>query len=65
MIKGVSGTVENKVKEKKGEFIATLAAKFAANSLGSALTSKWVVRGYDGVIWAGEGIIRSGEGQDF
>ena len=52
LIKGVSATVENEVKEQKDRFLGMLAAMLPASLLGSALTGKDVVRGDDGVIQA-------------
>ena len=61
LIKGVSETVENDVKEQKGGSHVILAATLAASFLGSALMGRGEVRGGDGVIWT----IRAGEGQYF
>ena len=38
LIKGVSETVENELKEQKGGFLSMLAATSAASLLGSVLT---------------------------
>ena len=59
LIKGVSATVENEVKEQKDRFLGMLAAMLPASLLGSALTGKDVVRGGDGVIQASEGTNRA------
>ena len=40
LIKGVSETIENEVKEQKGGFIGTLLHKLGARLLGSMLTVK-------------------------
>ena len=54
--KGVSETIEHKVKEQKSGFIPFLLDKLAASLLGIMLSGK-------GVIRAGEETIRAG--QDF
>ena len=52
------------MKEKKtGGFPGMLLGTLGASLLGDLLPSKWVIRDGDGVIWAGEGVIRTG--QDF
>ena len=58
LIKSVSETVENEVKEQKEGFLGKLAATLADSLLGSALTGK-------GVVGGGEGVIRVGDEQDF
>ena len=63
LIKGVSATVENEVKEQKDRFLGMLAAMLPASLLGSALTGKDVVRGGDDFIQASEGTNRAS--QDF
>ena len=57
LMKGISETVENEVKEQKGGFLCMLAATSGASLLGNLL------RGGDSVIGAGEGTNRAG--QDF
>ena len=47
-----------KKKNKKVDLVI-----LAASLLASAIIFKGVIRGSDGVIWAGEGVIRAG--QDF
>ena len=51
LIKDISETIENELKEQKGGFLGMLIATLAASVLGSALT--------------GEGVIRASEGQVF
>ena len=46
-------------------FLGMLSATLSDSLLGNILAGKRVARGNDGVIWAGEEIIKSGEGQDF
>ena len=57
--------VENEVKEQKGEFLGMLAATFGASLLGNLLACKRAIKDSNGVIRAGEGIIRSCKGQDY
>ena len=53
LIKGVSETVENGVKEQKGRLLGMLTAALGASLLGNMLAGK-------GVIRAGKGTIRAG-----
>ena len=73
LIKSVSKTVENDVKEQKGRFLGMLADILGSGLLENMLSGEGVVRG-DGVIWAnekakaknqGRGVTRASEGQDF
>ena len=73
VIKGVSETIENEVKEQKGGFLSMLLNTLGASLLGNLLTCKGlkrsnipgrgVIRADKKIIRAGEGIIRAG--QDF
>ena len=56
LIKGVSKTIKNEVKEQKGGFLGMLLGILGASLLGNLLTGK-------GTIRAGEGTVRVG--QDF
>ena len=56
LIKGVSETIQNEAKEKKGKFLSMLLGTLGASLLGYLLTGK-------GTIRAGENTIRTG--QDF
>ena len=65
LINGVSETVENEIKEQKGEFLDVLTTMLGA----SLLEREATIPGLGGV-WGGEGTIRAGEGtkrtgQDF
>ena len=55
LLKGVSETIYNKVKEQKGGFLGMLSGTLGASLLGNMLTGKGVNR-------AGEGINRAGYG---
>ena len=51
LLKGVTETVQNEVKEQKGEFL--LLGTLGASLLGNLVTGKGIYR-------AGEGIVRAG-----
>ena len=57
LIKGVTETVQNEVKEQKGGFLSALLGTLGANSLGDLLIGKGVYR-------AGEGVLRAGYGNN-
>ena len=60
IIKDVTKTVENEVKEQKGRFLGMSAATLGASLLGNMLAGKGVVRSGDEVISASEEIDRAG-----
>ena len=55
LLKGVTETVQNEVKEQKGGFLSMLLGTLGASLLGNLLTGK-------GINTAGEGIVRAGYG---
>ena len=55
LLKGVTKTVQNEVKEQKGGFLSMLLGILGASLLGNLLTGKGINR-------AGEGIVRAGYG---
>ena len=55
LLKGVTVSVQNEVKEQKGGFLSMLVGALGASLLGNLLTGKGIHR-------AGEGIVRAGEG---
>ena len=55
LLKGVTKSVQNEVKEQKGGFLRMLLGTLGASLLGNLLTGKGICR-------AGEGIVRAGEG---
>ena len=59
LLKGITETVQNKVKEQKGEFLSTLLGTLGASLLGNLLTRKGVNRAGKcrGINTAGEGIV--------
>ena len=54
LIKGISETIKNEAKEKKGEFLPMLLRALAAIILGNALTRKGVIKPDKGTITAGQ-----------
>ena len=57
LLKGVTGTVQNEVKEQKGGFLSMLLGTLGASLLGNLLTGKVIYRaGKD------KGIVRAGYG---
>ena len=55
LLKGVTESVQNEVKEQKGGFLIMLLGILSASLLGNLLTGK-------GVNKKGKGIVRAGEG---
>ena len=70
LLKGVTETVQNEVKEKKGGFLSMLLGTLAASLLGNLLTGKGIYRAGKGKVKgkginrAGEGIVRAGYGNN-
>ena len=56
LLKGVSKTIENETKERRGGFLSMLLGTLGASLLGNLLT------GGKGIMRAGDGIVRAGEG---
>ena len=59
LLKGVTKTVQNEVKEQKGGFLSMLLGTLGASLLGNLLTGKGIYRAGKG---KGKGINRAGEG---
>ena len=57
LLKGVTETVQNDVKEQKGGFLSMLLGTVDASLLGNLLTGKEVYR-----VGIGKGIVRAGYG---
>ena len=55
LLKGVTETVQNEVKEQKGGFLSMLLGTLGASLLGNNLAGKRVNRAGEGIVWAGEG----------
>ena len=62
LLKGVTESVQNEVKEQKGGFLSMLLGKLGASLLGNLLTGKGAFYAGKGRHRAGEGIVRAGEG---
>ena len=58
LTKGVTGTVQNEVKEQKGGFLSALLRTLSASSLGDLLIGKGVI-----ATSQGRGICRAGKGK--
>ena len=64
LLKGITESVQNEVKEQKGGFLSMLLGTLGASLLGNLLTGKGVNKKGKGINRAGEGIIRAGEGNN-
>ena len=66
IIKGVTETVQNEVKEPKGGFLSMLLGTLGAPLLGNLLTGKGINRAGKGrgINTAGEGVLRAGYGNN-
>ena len=65
LLKGVSKTIENEIKEQRGGFLSMLLGTLGASFLGNLLTGKGIMRAGEGNVVSrtkGEGIVRAGEG---
>ena len=64
LLEGVTKTVENEVKEQKGEFLGMLLGTLGKTLLGNLLMGKGIYRAGKGkgINGAGEGIVRAGYG---
>ena len=62
--KRITETVQNQVKEQKGELLSMLLDTSGASLLGNLLTGKRIYRAGEskGINRAGEGIVRAGYG---
>ena len=55
LLKGVSKTIENEIKEQRGGFLSMLLRTLGASLLGNLLTGKGIMRAGDGIVRAAEG----------
>ena len=55
LLKGVTRTIENKIKEQRREFLSMLLSTIGIILLRNILSHK-------GLIWVGDGVIRAGNG---
>ena len=66
LLKGVTKSVQNEVKEQKGGFRSMLLGALGASLLGNLLTGKGAFHAGKEIHAAGEGVVRAGEGnKDF
>ena len=66
LLKEVTETVQNEVKEQKGGFLSMLLGTLGASLLGNLLTGKGIYRAGKGkgINRAGEGVLRAGYGNN-
>ena len=62
LLKGVTESVQNEVKEQKREFLSMLLGTLGASLLGNLLTRQGINKKGKGIHRAGEGAVRAGEG---
>ena len=65
MLKGITETVQNEIKEQKGGYLSMLLGTLGAYLLGNILTRQGIDRvgKLRGINRAGEGVIRDGYGR--
>ena len=61
MLKGVTKTINNEIKEQRGGFLSMLLGTLSASLLGNLLTGKGIERAGSGNN-KGKGIVRAGYG---
>ena len=66
LLKGVSETIQNEVKEQKGGFLSMLLGTLGPSLLGNLLTRKEIYRAGKGkgINRAGKGIVRADYGKN-
>ena len=66
LLKGVTETVQNEVKEQKGGFLSMLVDTLVVSLLGNLWTGKGIYRAGKGkgINRAGEGVVRAGYGNN-
>ena len=64
LIKGVTESFQNEVKENKGGFFSMLLGTLGASLFGNIVTGKGVNKKGKGMHRAGEGNLRAGEGSN-
>ena len=62
LLKGITKSVQNEIKEQKGGFLSMLLGTLGAILLGNLLNDKGVNKKGKGIHRAGERIVRAGEG---
>ena len=61
LLKGVTESVQNEIKEQKSGFLSMLLGTLGASLLGNLLTDKGINKKGKGINRASEGILRAGE----
>ena len=61
LLKEITESIQNEIKEQKGGLLSMLLGTLTANLLGNLLTGKGVNKKGKGLNRAGEGIVRAGE----
>ena len=64
LLKGVTKTIKNEIKEQKGGFLSMLLGTLVASLLENLLTGKGIVRAGSGNN-KGKGIVRAGTGKQW
>ena len=64
LLKGVTESVQNEIKEQKGGFLSMLLGTLGTSLLGNLLSGKRINKKGKGINRAGEGIIRAGGGNN-
>ena len=66
LLKGITETVQNEVKEQKGGFLSMLLGTLGASLLENLLTGKGIYRAGKGkgIVRAGDRIVRAGYGNN-
>ena len=64
LLKGVTESVQNEIKQQKGRFLSALLGTLGASLLGNLLAGKGVNKKGKGIRRAGEGIVTAGEGNN-
>ena len=61
LLKEITESIQNEIKEQKGGLLSMLLGTLTASLLGNLLTGKGVNKKGKGLNRAGEGIVRAGE----
>ena len=64
LLKGITESVQNEIKEQKGGSLSMLLGTLGGSLLGNLLTRKGINKKGKGINRAGKGIIRAGEGNN-
>ena len=62
LLKEITESVQNEIKEQKGGFLSMLLGTLGSSLLENLLTGKGVNKKGKGIQRTGEGIVRAGEG---